>query len=90
MADLNGLRDHAIIDADTTDSKLQLYLDAAKRYFKKAGVKEPEEADPLYDLGVYQLAAFYHDKRIPLGSEIAKDELPFGISGIIHQLKEGW
>lgn len=90
MADINGLRDHAIIDADTSDSSLQLYLDAAKRYFKNAGVAEPEESDALYDLGVYQLAAFYHDKRIPLGDTIGKDELPFGINGIILQLKEGW
>lgn len=90
MADLNGLRDHAIIDADTPDSKLQLYLDAAKQYFKGAGVPEPEEDHALYDLGVYELAAFYHDKRIPMGADIAAEVVPFGISGIIHQLKESW
>lgn len=90
MADLNGLRDHAIIDADTSDSKLQLYLNAAKQYFKGSGVPEPAETNALYDLGVYELAAFYHDKRIPIGAEIDAEVVPFGISGIIHQLKESW
>lgn len=90
MADIYGFREHAVIDADTSDSSLKLYLDAAKQFFRRAGVPEPDGENALYDLGVYELAAFYHDKRIPFGADVAAETVPFGISGIIHQLKESW
>lgn len=92
MADIYGFRDHAIIDADAPNSSLQIYLDAAKQYFKGSGVPEPAEPNALYDMGVYQLGAFFYDKRMPLGPDMVKaaDAVPFGINGIILQLKEGW
>ena len=89
MATLDGLKSHAVVDGELTDAELQLYLDAAVRYFGNAGVPAPEETDPLYDLGVYRLATFYIEHRAPVGSSVGTDAVPYGITGIILQLRDG-
>lgn len=87
MANIEGLIAYGIIDGDADDDVAQLCLDAAKRWFKQAGVPEPAEDDALYDLGVYQLATFYYERRSPEGINFAAPP-PFGIQGIVLQLKD--
>lgn len=87
MADLAGFRAHAVLGSDESDAELQLCLDATKAYVKGAGVPEPETPNPLYDLLVYRLAAFYVDNRsFP---DKAKDAEFFGCNSMIVQLREG-
>ena len=87
MANIEGLIAYGIIDGDASDEVAELCLNAAKQWFRRAGVPEPQEADPLYDLGVYQLATFYYEKRSPEGINFAASP-PFGIQGIVLQLKD--
>lgn len=89
MASLEGFKGYAVSAGDLTDAELQLCLDAAKEYFKNAGVAEPGESNALYDLGVYRLATFYADNRGPLPNGGGSDALPYGIQGIIIQLQVG-
>lgn len=89
MASLSGFRNYAVDCGDLTDEEMQLCLDAAKGYFKNAGVEEPAATNALYDLGVYRLATFYADNRGPLTAGGGNDALPYGIQGIIIQLQGG-
>ena len=93
MADVSGLREHAVLDGDVTNAQLELYLNAAMGYLKGAGVVEPSgseagasplEAD-LYDLAVYQVATHYYEQRGLIGQSVAPEV--FGVQGIIHQLQ---
>lgn len=88
MASLEGFKEYAVLGGDLSDGELQLALDAAKGYFKNAGVDEPEEDNALYDLGVYRLATFYTDNRGPLLSG-GLIHPPWGVQGIILQLRGG-
>lgn len=87
MANVDGLIAYGIIDGDASEEVVELCLNAAKRWFDKAGVPEPADTDPLYDMGVYQLATFYYERRSPEGINFAAPP-PFGIQGIVLQLKE--
>ena len=89
MASLEGFKGYAVSAGDLTDAELQLCLDAAKEYFKNAGVAEPGESNALYDLGVYRLATFYADNRGPLPNGGGYDALPCGIQGIVVQRRGG-
>lgn len=88
MADIEGLIAYGNIDGDASEDVVELCLNAARRWFKNAGVPEPEESDPLYDMGVYQLATFYYDRREPSGVINFAAPPPFGIQGIVLQLKD--
>ena len=87
MPDLKGLKEYAVIDGDASDTLLQLCLDAAIGWFENAGVKKPEQSTPLYTLGVYRLATFYYDNRGPVDGSSGADSVPYGIQGIVHQLR---
>ena len=85
MADLAGFRQYAVIGGEESDSELSLYLEATMAYVQGAGVPEPEDDNPLYDLLVYRLATFYHDhKAFP---EQGTDALFNGCNGMIIQLR---
>lgn len=88
MADVRGLIAYGIIDGDANEGVVELCLNAAKRWFKNAGVPEPEGNDSLYDMGVYQLATFYYDRREPSGVVNFTAPPPYGIQGIVLQLKD--
>ena len=85
MANLAGLKAYYVACGDESDAQLDLCLDAAKAWFRRAGV--PEMSDPLYDLGVYRLAVFYLESRNP-ATEASMDALPYGIQGIVLQLQD--
>ena len=87
MADLQGFKTYAVACGDLTDGELQLFLDAAKEYFKNAGVPETTSS-ALYDLGVYRLATYYADNRGPSPTGGGADPIHYGIQGIIIQLKD--
>lgn len=89
MASLSEFKSYAVGYADATDSELDLCLRAAMDYFENSGVHEPLEDNPLYDMGVYQLATFYFDKRNSIGMSAAAKEIPYGVNGIILQLRNG-
>lgn len=87
MVSIESFREWAVIDGDVNDTSVELALMAAKNYFANAGVPEPEEDNPLYDLGVYRLATHYVDNRGPVTSGTGADNIPYGITGIILQLR---
>lgn len=85
MADIEGFRAHAVVDGDQTDDELELYLNAAIGYLDHSGVTERED-DALYDLACYQVATHYLERKGMVGDPPGAD--PFGVQGIIHQLKD--
>lgn len=88
MATLEGLRDYGNYGDETTDAQLTLCLGAAKEWLRNAGVPEPLNESPLYDLAVYRLATFYEERRGLVDSGTATDAAPQGIQGIVHQLRD--
>ena len=89
MVSLSGFKAHGVFDADATDSELELTLRSAMKYFENSGVQMPLEDNPLYDMGVYQLATFYFERLNTAGMSAAAKEIPYGINGIILQLRNG-
>lgn len=87
MPDLNGLKRYAVASTDTDEVTLQLCMDAAVKWFENAGVPHLPD-NPLYDLGVYQLATHYFDNRGVI-AEGSAAQLPLGIFAIMHQLRSG-
>lgn len=81
MAFLEEVAEYAKIDVAEED--IQSYVDAAKAYLTNAGATN-DETNALYGLAVKMLVTFWHDNRIPSGNV---DALPFGLSGIVTQLK---
>lgn len=87
MANLEGLRAYGEYGDETTDGQLTLCLNAAKEWFKNAGVSEPSTENALYDLGVYRLATFYQERRGLVETGTFTDAAPQGIQGIVHQIR---
>ena len=87
MPNIEELRRYAVLDQGGDMMMLQACMDAAIAWFGNAGVKPPEEANRLYDIGVYMLATHYFDNRgvAPEGGK--SGELPFGVFSIMHQLR---
>ncbi len=87
MPNMEELRRYAVVDPTEDGLVLEKCLAAAMRYFENAGVPPPPagEEDPLYDLGVYQLATHYYDNRGAAGDQLAL--LPYAVNSIINQLK---
>ena len=85
MASLNGFKSYAVSFGETTDTELQMCLDAAIGWATNAGIDEMDD-DPLYDMLVYRLAVFYHDHRgFP---DRGNDAEMIGINGIALQLRK--
>ena len=85
MASLAGFRAYAVVAADETDEELEICLEGAKEYVRRAGVDEPGEPNRLYDLLVYRLATFYKDNRAFPQSD--HDAAYVGINGMILMLR---
>ena len=86
MADITNLARYAVLDPDADKTILEICLDAAKEWFKNAGVTEPTEANKLYDIGVYMLATHFHDNRGVLADK-STEMVPMGVMAIMHQLR---
>lgn len=84
MPNIDDLKRYAVVDPTDDGHLLEDCMAAAVRYFENAGVPAPEAYDPLYDMGIYQLAVHYYDNRGATGEQQAP--LPFGVSSIIWQL----
>ena len=85
MVSLDGFMGYAVIAGDTSGQECKLCLEAAQAWCANAGVSEPEEDNPLYDLLVYRLATYYHDHRgFP---ENGRDAEFIGITGMVLQLR---
>lgn len=61
-----------------------LLMPAAKAYLANAGIPEPEEDSPLYNLAVYALTLHYHDHRDAVGGEA---DVPSNLRPVINQMK---
>lgn len=85
MPNIDDLRRYAVVDPEEDPRVLEGCMAAAIRYFQGAGVPTPENDDPLYDMGIYQLATHYYDNRGAAGDNLAL--LPFAVNSIINQLK---
>lgn len=85
MPNIDDLKRYAVVDPADDSRVLEGCLAAAVRYFENAGVPAPQKDDPLYDMGVYQLAVHYYDNRGAVGEK--QEALPFGVSSIIWQLR---
>lgn len=88
MANLQGLKLHAVVDGDLDDEVLQLCLDAAIEYLTGAGAVEPDSGSALFDMAAYRLATCYYEHRAPDGS-VDTSYVPPGINGMILQLRYG-
>lgn len=89
MAGILGLRDYGAYGDETSDSMLELCLNAAKEWLLRAGVAEPSGEDALYDLAAYRLAVFYVERRGMVDFGVGTDAAPQGVQGIVHQLRDG-
>ena len=88
---IDELKRYAGLSPDGDAATLTLCMRAAMKWFENAGVVAPtEEENPLYNLGVYQLALHYYDNRGVLdssGTLRGSDNLPFGVLSIMNQLR---
>lgn len=87
---INDLKRYAGLNPDGDDQTLSICMEAAKEWFRNAGVEGDGENSALYALGVYMLAVHYYDNRGVLDLSSAarsSDSLPFGVMSIMHQLR---
>jgi len=91
---VDGLRKWAVEAGDSAEEPLLLCLEAAKEWFRGAGVPEPPEDSiviHLYTLGVYLLSTYYYDNRSALAGDKsggADAVIPFGVMSIRNQLQQ--
>lgn len=85
MVTPEGLREYGYgDDAGWQPAVAARCLEAAREYYRNAGVKERDT--PLYDAAVYMLALHWYDNReVQLIGQV-RDEMAHGIQSIIHQL----
>lgn len=88
---IDELKRYAGLSPDGDAITLALCMHAAIKWFENAGVAAPtDKGNPLYNLGVYQLALHYYDNRGVLdsgGTLRGNDALPFGVMSIMNQLR---
>ena len=85
---LAALKQYLRVDTDEDDTLLSSLYDAARLYLENAGVPEPEENNPLYDLAVQRLAVFYYDQRNDMQEDIRGNvQLTPGLNSMILQLR---
>ena len=82
--ELQACLDYMHVDADTGGRIEHEFMPAAKAYLEGAGIPEPSEASPLYQLAVHALTLHYYDHRDAVGEEAP---FPVGLRPIINQLK---
>lgn len=94
MANLEGQKQYSRIDYD--DPELLVFFEAAKKYLKGAGVlpeKSSESGEQttenLYDICIYMLADHWYNMRGVMSEGKYTKELPFSVTAIILQLREG-
>jgi len=68
---------------DSMEEDVQGFIDSAEMYLTNAGITA-DETNAIYKLAVKMLVTFWHDNRTPSGST---DAQPFGLAGLISQLK---
>lgn len=84
-AALSACKNYMRVDGDEDDELIrQVLMPAAKEYLRNAGIPEPEETNPVYNLAVFALTLHYFDHRDAVGDESA---MPTGLRPIINQLK---
>ena len=87
---INDLKRYAGLNPDGDVQTLSICMEAAKEWFRNAGVEGDVENSALYALGVYMLAVHCFDNRGVLDLSSAarsSDNLPFGVMSIMHQLR---
>ena len=83
MVDVKALQDYMRTD----DPDVEIFLNAAVDYTKKAGIP-PASDSAVYDLLICMIAGHWYCNRGVMGQTSTK-ELPFGAQNLIIQLKGG-
>ncbi|MEG1515272.1 MAG: head-tail connector protein [Clostridia bacterium] len=63
MPRIDDVRRYAVVDSDGDTKTLEMCVEAAVEWFKRAGVPEPDKQNALYEIGVCMLATHYYDMR---------------------------
>lgn len=88
MASLSEFKEYAVIDGDANGTAARIAFDGAVAWLKNAGVPEMDD-DAAYDLAVYRLATMYFENRAGTPMPKGIEDLPYGVQGIVLQLKDG-
>ena len=83
MVDIDMVRRFAGADPDADSTVLQMCVNAAAEWYKRAGVPEDTEGS-LYEFWVANLAAWMYDNR---GNAEAGAKIPDYIVAGVHQLR---
>lgn len=81
---LAAVKGYMRIETEDEDEIISAMYAAAQDYLAGAGVEEPEDPSPLYDLALWGLTLHYYDHRADCE---AAEGFPPGLRPIINQLK---
>lgn len=83
--ELKELKNYLRIDHDLDDGLLDMLLPVAEK-FVLSSIEVTETKDERFDYAVTLLVAHWYENRIST-TEKALDEIPFGVTALIHQLR---
>lgn len=83
MPDMDTLRRFAGVDPQSDPTILQMCIQAAQGWYRRAGVPD-QDGDELYDFWLCNLAAWFYDNRGATGPDA---EVPPFILHSVHQLR---
>ena len=83
--ELTELKTYLRIDHDLDDGLLDMLLPVAEK-FVLSSIEVTETKDERFDYAVTLLVAHWYENRIST-TEKALDEIPFGVTALIHQLR---
>lgn len=83
--ELTELKNYLRIDHDLDDTLLETLKDVAEKYIYGA-IEIKTTDDERFDYAVTLLVGHWYENRITT-SEKAIEEIPFGVTALIHQLR---
>lgn len=83
--ELNSLKKYLRIDHDLDDALIETLQDVAEKYIYGA-IEVTATYDERFDYAVTLLVSNWYENRIST-TEKALDEIPFGVTALIHQLR---
>ncbi|MDT2438254.1 head-tail connector protein [Enterococcus avium] len=83
--ELSELKNYLRIDHDLDDALIGTLQDIAEKYIYGA-IEVTATDDKRFDYAVTLLVAHWYENRIST-TEKALDEIPFGVTALIHQLR---
>ena len=83
--ELSELKNYLRIDHDLDDALIETLQDVAEKYIYGA-IEVTATDDERFDYAVTLLVSHWYENRIAT-SEKAFEEIPFGVTALIHQLR---